>query len=473
MSAENDTASRRPRLVPVTAMALAAAGAIQVALGLYWWIGNQVMVPGYGDTVEYIAQSETFALDGYRTLAYPLAIRGAVELGAVLHVPWTVLLYQAQLAAWFGASWYLVRTIVPRATRLRVLACACIVVTVPLPLHYAATVLTDSFALSTLVVVVSAVARVAARSRLDWRTLTVLVLGVAASVFVRPDRLYVATAVACGAVLVIALRLRARARMPVTRRRALVLAAVVMAGVLLPGIAMTAVNRSTQTADLGRAQPSVTSSVFGRIAGPHIDEIRGRVPADVAAAYPPPGADRWEVAAALADAGGDRYLLQGIRTTLDCCAKAVVYESTRDVAHGIGGPYQIAYDWVTGSNSSANWDFSRMEQHRPDATGAVMAWSVASAIFLAPASVVAVVDARRRRDDPGLAGVTLVLVGACVVVAAFFGLITSSVPNPRYTLISQAVAWALPVSVLLAAPRLPRPVEPAVSPDGEDALRSV
>lgn len=458
----------RPRLVVIATWALWVAAAGQVALGAYWWIGNQVAVPEYGDTVEYLAQAQSFALDGYRTLAYPVTIRAADELGQLLHVPWTVLLYQVQLAAWFGAAWYLVRAVAPRATRLRVLACTVVVVTVPLPLHYAATVLTDSFALSTLALVVGAVARIAARDRVDARTLLALVLGTVAAVFVRPDRLYVTAAIAIGGALVVLLGLRSRARVPATRRRALVLVAILLAGVVVPGLATTALNRTTQTADLGRAQPSAMSSLFGRVAGPHVDQIRDLVPPEVAAVYPPAGASRWEIAAALSEAGGDAYLLEGVRAALDCCAKAVAYESTRDVAHGVGGPYQIAYDWVTSSNSSANWDFTRMAQHRPDASAAVMAWSVATALVLALASVAAVVEVRRRRDDPAIAGVTLVLVGSCVVVATFFGLITSSVPNPRYTLISQAVAWVLPLGILLGPARTARGSEPArAGEDGE------
>lgn len=473
MTDEPDSTTGRPRLVRLATLALAAAAVVQVVLGVYWWVGNQVMIPEYGDTVEYIKQSASFALDGYRTLAYPLTIRAAVELSPVLHLPWTVLLYQVQLAAWFGAAWYMMRTIAPHATRLQILACTCVVTTVPLPLHYAATVLTDSFALSTVVIVVSAVARVAARDRLDWRTLTVLVLGAAAAVFVRPDRLYVGTAIAAVGVLVLLLRTRPGARVRLSRRRALVLSGVVLVGFLVPALTTTALNRTTQTADLGRAQPSLGASVFGRIAGPHIDEIRDELPPDVAAAMPPLGASRWEAAAALAAAGGDRYLLEAVRTTLECCGAAVAYESTRDVARGIGGPYQIAFDWVTSSNSSANWDFTRMEQHRPDATRAVMAWSVASALVLLLASVAAVVEARRRRDDPGLAAVTMILVGGCVVVAAFFGLITSSVPNPRYTLISQAVAWALPMGVLFVTARVARPAEPEAPSGDEEAKAAV
>ncbi|HYQ74705.1 hypothetical protein [Cellulomonas sp.] len=467
MPAHGQPTARRPRPVPIVTAVLAVAGAVQVALGLYWWLGNQVAVPEYGDTTEYLAQAQSFALDGYRTLAYPLLVRGALELGALLHVPWTVLLYQVQLAAWAAAAWYLVRTVAPRGARLRVLACTAVVVTVPLPLHYAAVVLTDSLALSTSVVVVSAVARIAARDRLDLRTLTVLVLGVAAAVFVRPDRLYVTVAIAAGAALVVALRTRRRARVRLTGRRALLVAGVLLAAVALPGLATTALNRSTQTADLGRSTPTPVGALFQRVAGLHVEEIRDLVPPDVAAAFPPPGADRWAVASALSAAGGDAYLLAGVRATLDCCAGAVVSQSARDVAHGVGGPYQIASDWVTGSNGSSNWDFTRMAQHRPHASAAVMAWSVASAVVLAAASVTAVLEVRRRRDDPGVAGVTAVLVGSCVVVAAFFGLTTSSIPNPRYTLISQAVAWALPLGVLLA----PAPGRRAAGdePAGDDA----
>ncbi|WP_291890194.1 hypothetical protein [Cellulomonas sp.] len=447
----------RSRVATVATLTLVAAGAVQVFLGLWWWVGNQVWIPQYGDTVEYIAQAQSFALDGYRTLAYPVAIRGAVEIGSVLHVPWTVLLYQMQLAVWVAAAWYLVRTASPHASRTRVLACTAVVVTVPLPLHYAATVLTDSFALSTLVVVACAAARVVARDRLDARTVLVLVLGVAAAVFVRPDRLYVTAAIAVGAGVVALLRTRRRACSRLSRRRALLLTGVVLVGVLVPGQGMTLVNRATQTADLGRSAPSATASLFGRVAGPHVDDIRELVPQEVAVAFPSPGANRWEVADALVEAGGDRYLLAAVRATLDCCARAVVQRSAQDVVHGLGGPYAVALDWVTGSNSSANWDFTRMAQHRPGVTAAVMAWSVPGALVLAFGSVVAVMEVRRRRRDAAVAGVAVVLFGASLVVAAFFGLTTSSVPNPRYTLIAQAVAWALPVAVLLAPPRVELP----------------
>lgn len=225
-----------------------------------------------------MAQSTSWEVDSYRTVVYPAVIRAAAEVGARLGVPWNALLYVGQLAVAAAAAWYLVGTLRPGFDRWRTAALTAVLVTVPLPLHYTARVLTDSLAASALVVLTAGLARVVVRDDTSWRPLAVVALGTAGSVMLRPERLYVVLAVVLLAAALALVRLRPASARPLGAPAAARVVIAVLVAVVVPALGLTAVNRSVQTADLGREPATTAGAVFDRVVYPHLDRARELLP---------------------------------------------------------------------------------------------------------------------------------------------------------------------------------------------------
>jgi hypothetical protein len=99
----------------------------------------------------------------------------------------------------------------------------------------------------------------------------------------------------------------------------------------------------------------------------------------------------------------------------------------------------------------------------------VLTWGVVVAVVVAAAWVALVARAvlgrrrgtRPRAGDPDRTATTVTLalvLGTALVGAAFFGLVTSLDPNPRYSLATQVLLVAVPLTLLLpdAVSRRPR-----------------
>ncbi|MCL2454861.1 MAG: hypothetical protein FWD18_06110 [Micrococcales bacterium] len=424
-------------LVVVTVVALA----VQVVLGAVWWLANATAIPEYGDTTEYLAYATTFAFDGYRTLAYPLAVRAALELGAVLSIPWVVPLYTVQLIAAVLANLVLVRALLPKARRVTQAAWTAVLTTIPLPLHYTVVVLTDSFATSSFLVFIAGLVRATVHQDRSWRTAALLVVGAVASVAIRADRVYLVLLLTAAAVLALVVRWR-RARDTRPARRPVLSLLVLVLLVAVPSVGMEAVNRATQTENPGRVQATLPGAVFGRTVDLHIDEVAPRVPDEIATVLLT--AEGWNKYPAVERALGDDAAWVAIRAAVRCCAAEIAAESARDIAQGALGPYTVSWYWVTGDGPAGQWDFSRMGQHRPGLSAAVMTWSVVTTALLLVWTLVLTVRAGRRV----LSLPVLALLAPAVLVASFFSLITSQPPNPRYTLVAQVVLWLVPLALL-------------------------
>src|SRR5215470_6575291 len=132
-------------------------GAIGVlGLGVAWMIANAAVVPGYGDTKEYLALSRTLQVDPYRTVLYPTVLRlcgvvqgdgppspglvYAVQLAMVVLSTTLFTLALADSLGFFGAR--------RRDTIAAVLAATALTVTNPLIAHFAFSLMTDSLASS-------------------------------------------------------------------------------------------------------------------------------------------------------------------------------------------------------------------------------------------------------------------------------------------------------------------------------------
>ncbi|MGY4643129.1 hypothetical protein [Cellulomonas sp. URHB0016] len=446
-----------------TAAAVAVTGVVQVLLGLWWWCANLGSIPEYGDTPEYLVESVTFAIDGYRTLAYPLVLRAAMDVGDTLGIPWHPLVAGVQLVVSVLATWFLVRAVTPTMQRRWVAAVTAVVVTLPLPLHYTVAVLTDSLAASALLVFAAGLARVVARD--DRRPAAVVAVagGCAASVLIRPDRTYICLGIAGVAGIYLLVRLL---RHHLTMRAFGVGVVILVTCAVVPAFAATALNEQTQTADLGRQQQTVSGALFDRIAYEHLEELAPLLDPEIAAEVPDPPAveafdSRGTALAQLRASTGADGVNAVIRAAIGCCALEVAGQTALDVAHVALGPFAVSADWLSGASTYSQWDFTRMAGPQPALSRAVMAWSVVmSALLVLVIAVVSVACRRGWAEDKALGGVLLVLGTTALACAAFFTLMTSLDPNPRYTLVTQMIIAAAPLALLARVRFAPAPLPP-------------
>ena len=149
---------REKYLIVLKRMA-AACMAVQILLGAAWALCNCRAVPEFGDTAEYLMLSETLYLDEYRPVLFPLLLRGIQRIASVCGLPYQCLLYAGQAALNAGAIWLTVRTVFALAgiragKGIRALT-ALYIFSIPLILWMNFSVLTDSLALSALLLMLN------------------------------------------------------------------------------------------------------------------------------------------------------------------------------------------------------------------------------------------------------------------------------------------------------------------------------
>jgi hypothetical protein len=96
-----------PPIVRISLLAYAAA----VAIGAVWWAANLAAIPAYGDAAEYVRLARTLRVDRYRTVFFPLVLRGTQEVSDATGVPYQTLLYLLQTGVALWAAAYLFTTL--------------------------------------------------------------------------------------------------------------------------------------------------------------------------------------------------------------------------------------------------------------------------------------------------------------------------------------------------------------------------
>ena len=442
-----------PRIRAIRSVALRSAvvlATIQVVVGAVWWLANLTGLPAYGDTTEYLQLAEDPRVDGYRTLAYPLLLRLAATVTEPLGVPLQVPVYLLQTVVAAGAAWYLVRTAAPRATRRVVAFAAATVVTSPLVVHYAVSLLTDSLAASALVVAMAGLARVVVDGNTGRGTLAVTAGASLGAALLRTEKATVLLVVAAvtGAGMILARRRRASA---LTRGWMTPVAAVLVLAV--PALVGSAINRATQTADYGRPEAGVAAAAMSRIVWPHLVEIRDELPADVRAQLSAEDATAfdndnnyalWMVPRMRAmDGGGDDVVWSSVRAALRCCAVEVVAMTGLDVVEYAVAPVTFAVEVAPRAftedapdASPSAWNVTRLSAYRPDLSRALLGVG----FLLLAAQLIAVVANRTRSRAPVPPGARrrltvlgLVWLGTAVN-GCFFAFAMGADANVRYGL---------------------------------------
>lgn len=458
------------RMSRVLCVAAVAACAAQILVGAVWWTLQLGAVPAYGDTPEYLRLSTTLEVDGFRTLAYPVLVKGAVWVaGVVGWLPWQVPLYLLQTVVLVVASVYLVRTVLPDADRRVVALAAAVVATGPLQLHYATAVLSDSLAASSFLLALAAGARVV----LGDRRVSTVALGAAgalAAALLRTEKAAVLLAVAA-AFVVVALLVGRGVVTGSGRAARLRVAVSVVLVLLVPAVLAAGANRATQTADLGRPHAGTAAVAVSRIVWPHLEQIHPDLPAAVrdevtledARAFDHHNNNALPMTARLRALGGgdDAYAYGAARAAVACCGTRIVGDVVGDVAEYTVVPLTFAREAlpVLGVEQPADtptaWNVTRMRAAHPAATTAFLGVAfVALAVLIVAAAVSAVSGGRRDLRAAGL-----VVLGT-VANGAAFALAQGADANVRYGLPNAMAVTALLLAVVLGgarpAPRRPR-----------------
>ncbi|NKY09921.1 hypothetical protein [Cellulomonas hominis] len=430
----------------------------QVLVGFVWWVLQLGAVPAYGDTPEYVEIAASLEVDGFRTLAYPLLVKGALAIqDAVGWLPWQVPLYLVQTAVLVAAATYLVRSVAPWASRSVAMLGAAVLATGPLQLHYATSVLSDSLAASAFVVALAAAARLVLGDR--HRSTTVLALvGACAAALLRTEKAVVVVAVA--AVFAVVALVLARPLQAGVRR-----AAPLVVALVLPALVASGVNHVTQTADLGRPEAGAAAVAVSRVVWPHLEQIHDDLPAAVRAAVSVEDARAFDdhnnnalpMTERLRDLddGGDRYAFAAARSALACCGGTVLLDTLGDLAEYTAVPLVLAREAVPvlgvaePADTPTAWNITRMREAHPSATTVFLVASFVALGLLLLAAAARFVSAWRR-GAADLRVAALVLLGT-VVNGAAFALAQGADANVRYGL-PNAMAFT---ALLVAAALLP------------------
>jgi hypothetical protein len=295
------------------AVVVLIANVVLVLLAIAWWITNLGTRPAYEDTTQYLKLAESLSVDDYRTLFYPLILRGLKTAATFCGCRFELLVYLVQTILALTSIFYLGRTVWDvtattqrfsylnriSALRRRVVigAFAILVFSRPLVNHFALSVMTDSLAASFSTAGVASLIRISALGDTRLRTVVIGGLAIAAAGFMRAEKVYV-----MGLTIVVAMAAAwwlARSTMSSQRRRMLAYLTLVL---LMPGIAVTVINRATQIPGY-YGWPPVTTEVrlFVRTVWPRLTDLRPLLSQEFQAVVSEADAEAF-------DADNDQYL---------------------------------------------------------------------------------------------------------------------------------------------------------------------
>ena len=238
--------------------------AIQIGMGIGWLIQNITAIPCFGDSTEYINLSQSLQLDEYRTILYPLILRGAIAIGNRMHVPFQVLVYMGQILLSVGSIYYVCWNLLScedkPADWRKCLFYSLGIMTIPVVNFLNLTLLTDSLALSFMLVILVQIGKVWKCEKLHAVDIGLLAAAFLLETLVRADRIY-----SCTLYLLVYSVIYLIKKVN-WRRFVIVIVTVVLTACMAIGI-----NRGTQTPGLyGRVSTNFDFVLLDRVVWPNM-----------------------------------------------------------------------------------------------------------------------------------------------------------------------------------------------------------
>jgi hypothetical protein len=446
---------------------------VLVAIGSLWWAANLGAVPAYGDTSQYWELADSLRVDRYRTLFYPLLLRGLQRLARALNARRELLAYLLQTAAALLSAGYLGRALwdvtattkrfasltrlSPLARRLVIGISAVIVFTEPLVNHFALSVMTDSLAASFTTAGAAALVRIAVLRDTRPRSAILGGAAIAAAGFMRAEKIAVfALVIALTiAILLVGRRRITQLRQTLSERQRLTAIALLMTLLVGPTAAGLALNRATQKADYG--WPPLTPGVrlFVRTAWPRLADIRPLLSAQAQAVVSRQDAERFDanyneylrlVPRLRQRAGGTDELvteisLVALRHRGVDIAIATAVDALRYTLPMIAYPA----DLMLRARSASWWTESRMSMAHPALTRAYLVLATAFLVLMQLPLLTAALG-HGRSGDPRVVFAAVLVGGVAVVNGVLYamgnGLQNVRYALPAYVLVYVMIVWA-------------------------------
>lgn len=260
----------------------AAAASIQIVICFIWIFHNITVVPQYGDTTEYLKLSKTFALDKFRTILYPLILRGTIFSGAHLGLPYQAVTYVFQMALSFASILYLINILFKnfsgfaKNNKYLVFFTSLFIFSDPLITHFNLSVLSDSIALSFTIFFLGSILEVCAADKISPAKIIAVFSFYILMSLSRPERVMLGLAfLIFTAVFELFKNRKIKSKEIVKKSVCLLITAAAAFAII------SSVNGATQKATVNRNQPAIYKSAFELIVFPRLTKVYPYLPSSI------------------------------------------------------------------------------------------------------------------------------------------------------------------------------------------------
>ena len=168
---------------------------VQIILSIIWMICNVNNIPSFGDSPEYINLSKTLVVDEYRTILYPALLNVAIKMENIVKIPFHIIMFVGQTGVCFVCIYYVVKSLYFIMGKEEPHLCKKIfyslyILSIPMITFMNFSILTDSIALSMLLIIIIQCARIYNMEGFRWKEIVLLFIGYLVESMIRADRIY-------------------------------------------------------------------------------------------------------------------------------------------------------------------------------------------------------------------------------------------------------------------------------------------
>lgn len=434
---------------------------LQIVIGLFWMIRNFSSIPQYGDTPEYLKLSQTLMLDEYRSILYPLFLRIIIDIANKMFIPHHVLVYILQSFACYTALLNFFRCLINILEKkfperfqniwMRkgfVCLFTLYIFTIPMIMHYNLTVLTDSFALSLLIVLITYLICFLQGDSFTISMVRGIIISVVLQSLLRPERLYTSIFFICICCLVkftpLVKKLRHDENNNICKKFICKAGMIIVIPILITNI----VNYYTQTPGLyGRPQMNSTFILLNRIVWPHMAsnyeefsvEIKDVISKDMAVQVDSSNNNVSYLFVPLMEkaVGKERaseLYLEMAKVVLKNQSEKVLFDIGEDITTFLCFPITIAIDSNGYHISTSDWSYSRMAESHGITTMYYYKFAMYSfMIIMIPLFIY--MWTRKNSFTREIMHVLRPMIWLSIILALCFSIESGALPNPRYGII--------------------------------------